>query len=141
MPKQGTSTPVLRAARTSRWGTLMVYQDVQRDTSGVSRVSTTITYMGLIGIGRCSVTRLLITHPKYRVCSICPAISLLPPSIVSLPIAVDESGRDTDHTRFEKKMTGKGRGGKTEAGIGLAEELLEAAVVCLRCGGRWVRVV
>lgn len=84
----------------------------------------------LILIGRCSVTRLLIAQPNYRVCSSCPAVSLIPTSSAEPPIPVAEDGSDTDYLRVA---------GKAESG-GMAEQMLEAAVVCLLCGGRWVRV-
>ncbi len=60
---------------------------------------------------RCSVTRLLITTPEYRICTVCPAVSRVPASW----------------------------GGQESQGI--AQMALDAAVACVMCGGRWARPV
>jgi hypothetical protein len=57
-------------------------------------------------------------------------VSLIPTSSAEPPIPVAEDGTDTDYLRVA---------GKAESG-GMTEQMLEAAVVCLLCGGRWVRV-
>lgn len=58
---------------------------------------------------RCSVTHLLITTPECRLCTICPAVALLPRSL----------------------------GGEESEGDALVQSALEAAAACLMCGGRW----
>ncbi|WVW83875.1 hypothetical protein I302_105897 [Kwoniella bestiolae CBS 10118] len=82
---------------------------------------------------RCSTTHLLITHPHYRVCSTCPAISLLPKRHLSTPIPVDDQGRDHDYQRFIPSQRAEEDS--------LIQVALEAAIACLNCGGRWQRAV
>ncbi|BEI87844.1 uncharacterized protein CcaverHIS019_0105620 [Cutaneotrichosporon cavernicola] len=65
---------------------------------------------------RCSVTRLLITTPEYRICTVCPAVSRVPSS----------------WGRQEKESV---------ASLSLAQTALDAAVACVMCGGRWARPV
>ncbi|WWC94150.1 hypothetical protein V866_000989 [Kwoniella sp. B9012] len=84
---------------------------------------------------RCSITHLLITHPHYRVCSTCPAISLLPKRHLSIPIPVDEQGKDHDYQRF---IPSPSTAVEEDSLIQIA---LEAAIACLNCGGRWQRAV
>ncbi|KAK4686225.1 general transcription factor 3C polypeptide 4, partial [Tremellales sp. Uapishka_1] len=81
---------------------------------------------------RCSITRSLITTSNYRVCTTCPCISLIPRKYGRLPIAVTEEGVEGDYKRFELKKN---------AETGVLETVLEAAKVCVMCGGRWMRVV
>ncbi|WRT66351.1 uncharacterized protein IL334_003306 [Kwoniella shivajii] len=81
---------------------------------------------------RCSITHLLITHPHYRVCSTCPAISLLPQRHLQTPISVDREGKDQDWARFVPIEGGEDS---------LIQVALEAAIGCPSCGGRWQRAV
>ncbi|KAK8864379.1 hypothetical protein IAR55_001627 [Kwoniella newhampshirensis] len=87
---------------------------------------------------RCSITRLLITHPHYRVCSVCPAISLLPRRHVATPIPVDREGRDHDWQRFSGSEQSEGDAIREDWIVQMA---LESAVACVICGGRWMRAV
>ncbi|WVF71458.1 hypothetical protein IAT40_006262 [Kwoniella sp. CBS 6097] len=94
---------------------------------------------------RCSITHLLITHPHYRVCSTCPAISLLPRKILQPPIAVDSQGVDHDHQRFEPQphisSTSNSSRGSGEGEDIIVQKALEGATCCITCGGRWQRAV
>ncbi|RXK38303.1 hypothetical protein M231_04476 [Tremella mesenterica] len=83
---------------------------------------------------RCSVTRFLITQPNYRICLSCPAIALLPDRLIRTPIAIDERGKERDWKRFRTPID-------RTRGDWLVQEVLEAAVVCVRCGGRWARTM
>ncbi|WWC89352.1 uncharacterized protein L201_004274 [Kwoniella dendrophila CBS 6074] len=85
---------------------------------------------------RCSITHLLVTHPHYRVCSTCPAISLLPKKHLSVPIVVDDQGKDHDYRRFQVNPEHS-----EENEDKLIQVALESAVCCLNCGGRWQRAV
>ncbi|WVR07016.1 hypothetical protein IAU60_004055 [Kwoniella sp. DSM 27419] len=84
---------------------------------------------------RCSITRLLITHPHYRVCSTCPSISLLPRRHRRGPIEVDHEGLDHDYTRFQRDEH------RPDSDDWVVQGMLEAAVSCIVCGGRWQRAV
>ena len=88
-----------------------------------------------MNVARCSITHSVITTSTYRVCSTCPAIALFPTRYVAVPVPVTDEGDDRDHQRFDR-VAGEGDG----AGR-LVDEALEAAVVCVMCGGRWVRAM
>ncbi|WVQ99399.1 hypothetical protein IAU59_006532 [Kwoniella sp. CBS 9459] len=108
---------------------------------------------------RCTITHLLITHPHYRVCSTCPAVSLLPRKISQPPIVVDNQGVDHDFQRFElharvahstndgsapARTRGNGRSEVEvvgDDGDWIVQEALEGATCCINCGGRWQRAV
>ena len=82
------------------------------------------------------MTRFLVTEAAYRICTSCPAVALLPTRLRRPHVAVDKSGRDTDWQRFEKAT-----GASEASGDEMVQEALEAAVVCVRCGGRWARTM
>ena len=75
------------------------------------------------------MTNLLITTSSYRVCNTCPAISLFPAKFASQLLPVTLQGETIDWQRFVG----------TEENREMVETLLEAAIVCVLCGGRWVR--
>lgn len=130
------------AARRCHRGMQLGHRAVRRDTSGVSLTMAALSRESVLTYsGRCSVTRLLITNPDYRVCSCCPAVSLMPPSCTSPPIPVNETGQDLDYTRSASRLVDPAVPANGDSPrLGLVNMLLEEAVVCLHCGGRWVRV-
>lgn len=74
------------------------------------------------------MTNILITTSTYRVCNTCPGISLFPRRQLAVPIPVSSHGDSLDWQRFKGSRSGE-----------MVEQLLEAATVCVMCGGRWVR--
>ncbi|KAL1405531.1 hypothetical protein Q8F55_009169 [Vanrija albida] len=73
---------------------------------------------------RCSVTHFPITTPEYRLCPVCPAVSLIPRS-------------QTGGGGEAAVANGAGAGPGADAGDAVVQLALEAAVHCVMCGGRW----
>jgi general transcription factor 3C protein 4 len=71
-------------------------------------------------------------HHPYRVCTTCPAVSLIPERHLTPPIPVSPDGADRDWERFADPAV-------AHEGDKLVQEALEAAVACVMCGGRWMR--
>lgn len=90
--------------------------------------------------GRCSVTGYLLLTANYRVCSVCPAASLMPARYAGAPISVAADGKTRDDARLARPALTADREARKEEGW-VVEEALEAAVVCLLCAGRWVRAM
>jgi len=83
---------------------------------------------------RCSLTQILITNPSYRLCSTCSAVALLPSRHLRPPRTVADNRVETESSRFAQ-LIDPGRGDW------MAQTVLEAAVCCPICGGRWMRAV
>ena len=102
-----------------------------------------------VGTARCCITRQLITTASHRICSICPAVSLLPDQHKGLPIPVDRSGEALDWQRFVRPTEREsdepqddGMNGPSEqtGELDLVQIALQAGLVCPMCAGRWIRV-
>jgi hypothetical protein len=73
-------------------------------------------------------------------------VALLPDKHREPPLSVDDQGVDHDWKRFEKREAqveaandGVGDRNHVEGADELVQRVLEAAVVCVVCGGRWMR--
>jgi len=68
------------------------------------------------------------------VCYTCPAVSLLPTRHRIQPIQVTVEGEDRDWERFAPEIS-------RDQVDWMVQNLLEAAVGCIKCGGRWMRAM
>jgi hypothetical protein len=106
---------------------------VQRAMSGVRmEMIRSFVIMLMCHAARCSLTQILITFPTYRICTTCPAVSLLPLPYKTTPIPVSPDGKAQDQTRFDDEHSSK---------YDMVERVLRCAQVCAMCGGRWMRAV
>ncbi|WVN88258.1 uncharacterized protein L203_103459 [Cryptococcus depauperatus CBS 7841] len=98
---------------------------------------------------RCSVTNLIISEIPYRICSICSAPSLLPWRYRNSPLPLGRNGRPQDaasstQARSSTKVSpsrprNDDHAAETNRGP-IVQMVLEHAVECPICGGRWIRV-
>jgi hypothetical protein len=125
-----TQTIAGPANNLSTWAIYWVLPNAQTVTTGVCLPRLRSLCL-TDNLARCSITGFLITSPRYRTCTTCPAIALLPSRISdSPPIAVDPSGQDKDYKRFLRPVA---------VGEEVVQEVLESCSACIMCGGRWAR--